>query len=208
MESLKATADRATAWFICEIDDIEERTTAAAHGAEVLYHPDAHTYAEKVNLGYRHTSAPWLLVVGDDVVFHDDWQSEVLATAEAENACVISTNDLCNPYVLDGTAATHPLIRRSYIDELGTSWEGPGTVCFEGYRHVGPEEEMVAIARQRGVFAACMTSIIEHMHPVAGKGAMDAGYELGMSTSQQDNALFVKRCQEHHVSAHGGWGRQ
>lgn len=193
MESLTASTGLATAWFVCEEDDDEEIEEALACGAQVLTNPDAHTFAEKVNIGYSRTSAPWLLLVGDDVRFRPGWLDHVQDTHRRYGTKVIGTNDLCNPRVVRGEHATHPVIARSYIHELGASWDGPGLVCHEGYRHWFVDDEIVSVAKQRGTFTVALGAQVEHVHPMNGVTPSDDVYELGSKFAEDDGKLFKAR---------------
>lgn len=138
----------------------------------------------------------WLFVTGDDVRFYPGWLDHAQAAAGGQFH-VVGTNDLSNPRVMAGKHATHLLIRRSYVDEMGASWDGPKTVAHEGYRHWWVDDEIVAAARQRGVWAMAINSTVEHLHPAWGKGEQDAVYELGQSHAEQDKATFMARCKEY-----------
>lgn len=138
----------------------------------------------------------WLFLVGDDVRFHPGWLDHAQAAA-GDQFHVVGTNDLANPRVMAGRHATHLLIRRSYVDEMGASWDGPKTVAHEGYRHWWVDDEIVAAARQRGVWAMAINSTVEHLHPAWGKGEQDEVYELGQSHAEQDKATFMARCREY-----------
>jgi hypothetical protein len=198
MESLRASTGLATAWFVCEPDDLEEIAEVKACGGQVLTDPDAHTFAEKVNYAYHQTdiemrSAPWLLLVGDDVRFRPGWLDQAQDVARRYKADVIGTNDLANPRVIRGEHATHPMIRRSYIDEQGASWDGPGVACHEGYHHWYVDDEIVMVAKQRGTFQPALGSQVEHLHPIVSKAADDEVYRLGELHAEDDLALFEKR---------------
>jgi hypothetical protein len=201
MESLTASTGLATAWFVCEEHDEAEIAEVVEHGGEVLTFPECHTFAEKVNAAYSWRGvnagdwdpAPWVLLVGDDVRFRPGWLDAALDVARRYHADVVGTNDLANPRVMRGEHATHPLIRRSYIDELGASWDGPGVVCHESYRHWCVDDEIVTVAKQRGVFQSALASQVEHLHPIAGKSEMDEVYELGQKHAEEDRKLFERR---------------
>jgi hypothetical protein len=150
------------------------------------------TFAEKVNHGYAKTAEPWLFLVGDDVRFHPGWLDHAQAVA-GDQFHVIGTNDLGNPRVTSGEHATHLLVRRSYVDEFGASWDGPGVVAHEGYRHWFVDDEIVAAAKQRGVWAMALASSVEHLHPNWGKAEPDEVYELGASRAQADRKTFKAR---------------
>ena len=154
------------------------------------------TFAHKVNLAYRQSRGrePWMLLVGDDVRFYPGWLDHALGVARDYPAAVIGTNDLTNPRVMAGEHATHPLIRREYVEQVGASWDGPGVVCHEGYGHQFVDDEIVAAAKQRGQWRMAIGSIIEHHHPIASLAVpIDDTYRLGQSTAEADGALFEKR---------------
>jgi len=196
MASLRATTGLAAVYAVADEDDQETIDAWEAAGATVLHAKPGPfgvgTFAEKVNLGYRETSEPWLFVVGDDVRFWPGWLDHAQAAADSETH-VIGTDDMLNPRVVAGEHATHMLIRRSYVDEMGASWDGPGVVAHEGYRHWFVDDEIVIAAKARGVWSPCPLSKVEHLHPAAGKAAADEVYELGMSAAESDRALFEAR---------------
>lgn len=196
MESLRASTGLATVWAIAEKHD--DATIGAWHAAgaqHVICADTAHTFAEKVNLGFRRSSAPWIFITGDDVRFAPGWLDHAQAIAGDERN-VIGTNDCGNPRVTSGEHATHLLIRRTYVETMGASWDGPGIVAHEGYRHWYVDDEIVTTAKQRGVWGMALGAIVEHMHPMWGKAPDDDVYELGASHAEQDGALFRKRCEE------------
>ena len=191
MESLRASTGLATAWFVCEEDDVPEVACVEGNGGRVLY--GGHTFAEKVNSAYKVTDAPWLLLVGDDVRFRPGWLDHAQDVARRYKADVIATNDLANPRVTRGEHATHPMIRRTYIAEQGASWDGPGIVCHEGYKHWYCDDEWTTVAKQRGTFQAALGSQVEHLHPIFGKGEDDDVYRLGQKHAAEDEKLWKVR---------------
>lgn len=206
MRSLLASTGLATAYAVVEPHETDVAKAWAAAGARIIWGHDeldsyadgqtegvAHTFAEKANLAYRQTAEPWLLLVGSDVRFHAGWLDHALHVADVLEGSVIGTNDLANARVMAGEHATHVLIRRTYIDEVGASWDGPKVVAHEGYRHNFVDDEIVTAAKQRGVWQMALGSAVEHLHPVFGKGEQDAVYELGRSFAEQDRALFRQR---------------
>jgi glycosyltransferase involved in cell wall biosynthesis len=203
MASLRASTGLATVYAIAGPDDDETVAAWTQAGATVVQDiPAVNTFAEKVNVGYAHTEEPWLFIVGDDVRFHAGWLDHAQAVA-GDQFHVIGTNDLTNARVIAGDHATHMLIRRSYIDEQGASWDGPKVVCHEGYRHWFVDDEIVTAAKQRRVWAMALGSLVEHLHPMAGKADTDPVYELGESHSKQDFARFRHRISTHSPEAAG-----
>lgn len=195
VKSLRASTGLARCLFVVEPGDEVEIAEVVAAGADYIEHPG--TFSEKVNEAYRRLGqdapAPWLLLVGDDVTFRPGWLDHAQAVAKRYGAQVVGTNDLANPRVMRGEHATHPLIRRAYVDELGASWDGPGVVCHEGYRHCFVDDEIVTVAKSRGVFQAALGSQVEHHHPIAGKATDDPVYQKGQSTFTSDRATFQQR---------------
>lgn len=196
MASLRASTGLTEVYVMATAGDTETVDAWEAAGAEAITAGSEVTFAEKVNIGYECSVEPWLFLVGDDVRFHPNWLANAQIVA-GRRAHVIGTNDLGNPAVMAGQHATHLLIRRSYVDEVGASWDGPKVVCHEGYRHNFVDTEIVAAAKKRGVWAMARSSVVEHLHPFWGKADTDAVYELGQSSYDADQALFDERMRVH-----------
>jgi hypothetical protein len=211
MASLRASTGLATAYAICDRADEDaiaawkqagayvldlDNHLSVATGKPFLDRGQPGTFAEKVNIGYRYSDEPWLFLVGSDVRFHPSWLDHAQAVA-GDRYHVVGTNDFGNPRVLAGEHATHLLVRRAYVDEHGASWDGPGVVAHEGYAHWFVDDEIVAAAKQRGVWAMALASVVEHLHPAWGKAQMDEVYELGASHAAKDRRRFEQRLAEH-----------
>jgi hypothetical protein len=195
MRSLRASTGLSTVYAIHETDDVETRDAWKAAGSAVLVDSGGgETFAEKINTGYEMSGrTPWVFIVGDDVRFLPGWLDHAQQVARATGAKVIGTNDLANPRVMAGDHATHLLIARDYIDDVGASWDGPGVVCHEGYRHWYVDDEIVTTAKQRGVWAPALGSQVQHLHPIWGTAVDDDTYRLGQSHAKDDAALFKGR---------------
>lgn len=188
MASLKASTSLATAYFVCEPNDTTEQDEVRKHGGKVLLHPG--TFAKKANHGYRNTTEPWMLLVGDDVMFRPGWLDRALRAASGDRFSLVGTNDMSG---LARDLATHPLVRRSWVDEHGASWDGPGVMCHEGYGHCFVDNEWTEVAKRAGVFIQAPDAVIEHFHPIFGKAADDPIYRKGYSTYDADQRLFHSR---------------
>ncbi len=175
-----------------------------------LYTGKVHTtYAEKINLGLAETTAPWVLLVGDDVEFHEGWLSE--ARKLADRFDVIGTNDslpvsafgpdgyalaqgrIRNPEVASGKHADHFFVRRSYVEKYGACLDGPGVLAPECYRHFFVDKEIIELAKVRGVFAPCLTSVVEHHHPAYDGKPRDEIYTKAIEHGAEDKALYESR---------------
>lgn len=197
MASLRASSGLATCYAVCDPDDDAADAWKEAGARIVLNDSGRVSFAAKVNVGYRHTTEPWLFLAGSDVTFRPGWLDHAQHVAHAYDAKMVGTNDLGNSRVLAGEHATHMLISRGYIDEVGASWDGPGVVCHEGYRHWFVDDELVAAAKQRGVWQMALGSIVEHHHPAWGKAPMDDVYELGQAAAKADEAKFRWRLERY-----------
>ena len=193
--SLRASTGLATPWFIIEEGDDETRTEVERCGAYWIEHSG--TFAEKVNYAHAKTDAPWVFLAGDDVRFRAGWLDHAEDIARRYNANVIGTNDLANPKVMRGEHATHMLISRAYIDEHGASFDGPGVVCHEGYRHWFVDNEIVVVAQKRRTFQMAMGAEVEHMHPMVGKAPNDEIYDIGKNHSKSDQQLHETRLRKY-----------
>jgi hypothetical protein len=195
MESLRESTFNATVYAVAELTDSPTQAAWIAARANLL---TTHlvTFAEKVNCAYVETSEPWLFLTGDDVTFHPGWAEELLRVAQQTGALVVGSNDLTNARAEEGSHSPHMLISRQYIADVGASWDGPGIVCHEGYRHMFVDDEIVTAAKQRGVFAYAKDAVVEHLHPVAEKAEVDATYRLGWSYAELDKSRFAERMRE------------
>lgn len=196
MQSLRATTGMAIAYAIAYDEDMDTIKAWDDAGATVIVGGHM-TFAEKVNAGYRQTKEPWLFLTGEDVRFHPGWLDYAMFIGKTAAACVVGTNDLGSERVRNGEHAVHMLILRSYIDSYGASWDGPGIVAHEGYRHWYVDDEIVAAAKQRGSFAAATDAVVEHMHPAFGKSAGDSVYRLGQSHAKADKETWQRREKEY-----------
>lgn len=204
MRSLRASTGMATAYPIADREDVATIKAWRDAGATVLYRqgpgsgaehgdePRPGTFAEKVNEGFAQTVEPWVFICGDDVRFRAGWLDHAEAMSD-EHHHVVGTNDLVNRRVTRGEHATHILLRRSYVEERGGGWDGPGVLAHEGYRHWFVDDEIVTAAKQRGVWSMALGSIVEHMHPLFGRAPDDEVYRLGQSAAAQDKERFAAR---------------
>src|SRR5690606_14218191 len=127
----------------------------------------------------------------DDLHFHPGWDTAALAHMDGWIK-VVGTNDLLNPYVRDGLHATHYLIARDYLDNIGGCVdEGPGSFLHEGYDHQYTDTEFIGTAKARARFRPCLESVVEHLHAYSGKGeAPDATTEKASARVVQDSDLY------------------
>src|ERR1035437_6622143 len=142
---------------------------------------DGGTYPERINRMFRVTESDYVFLGADDILFHPGWLEAGLRYCQ-EGFGVVAVNDLHNPN------GTHCLVAREYIT---SRW--PRDVLHEGYRHNYCDTELFGIARARGEYAYCPGSVVEHLHPAAGKGEQDATYAQGGLSFEADRELFLSR---------------
>lgn len=167
------------------VSDGEWRGAMKSDSSPIDTGKDHTTFAEKVNLGLQHSMADWVLVVGDDVEFTPGWYEALRELSDRFD--VIGTNDseegrVRNPDVAAGRHADHFAVRRSYIDELGASLDGPGVLAPECYRHWYTDKEIVSLAQARGVYGHAHDCRIIHHHP---------GYD-GDESARQADPVYMK----------------
>lgn len=203
VDSIRASSSREyEIVFLCSPDDGEQFHACCVTGEHtilVTWPCGSGDFARKINHGFHATSNEFILMAADDLHFHSGWDTALLRVAEQTGAGVIGSNDMGNPQVARKQAfATHPLIRRSYINELGGSADGPGYVLHEGYDHNFVDRELWDLAASRGQTAFALDARIEHLHPHWRKGQMDSTYEKGLAKFHDDQRLYWSR--------HALWG--
>lgn len=180
--------------FIYEVDD---RDTANVLAYEYLRSaPNLHTknYAGAIQSGYNAAIGSLLFLAADDLDFSLDWDAPVLELIAQEGVEVVGTNDLHNQGVLEGWHATHYMVTRTYIRDVGGVVDvGPGSINHFGYDHNYVDTEFIETASKRGVFKPCLGSVVEHRHFVFGLATKDETYQKGYAKLSEDAALFESR---------------
>jgi len=181
-------------WFVIEDDDVESR--AAVEKIDRLAwitNEHARSYSGAMNTAYEWTENEWIFAGADDLEFTIGWD---LALAEVRDDWfqVYGTNDLLNPYVVQGYHATHYLVRRAYLDVTGgVVDEGPGSFLHEGYGHNYTDTEFIATAKMRARFRPVLDSVVRHLHESAGLTPRDATHDKADATMGADSALYDSR---------------
>ena len=120
------------------------------------------------------------------------WWQEAAKVA-SDGISVIGTQNMLNEGVLRGEHSTHTFFRRSYVEEQGLIDGTLGKVLCEEYVHEFVDNEAVETAKSRGVFSFCHTSVVEHLHPNAGKATSDSMYEDAARRTEISYETFAKR---------------
>jgi glycosyltransferase involved in cell wall biosynthesis len=150
-------------------------------------------YARKINRGIAVTDEEFVFFGADDLAFHPGWFDRAVALMSDEIA-VVGTQDLANRRVLRGDHSTHPLVARWYVDQAGTIDEPrSGKALHEGYWHEYVDDEFIATAKARQVWAFCHDAVVEHLHPSVGKAPVDDLYAAEPQRMVQGRILFERR---------------
>lgn len=181
-------------------DSFHATNDGTAQAIVMEYGAPTRTYAENVNLALKETEASFVCIVGDDCEFLPGWIEEARKVSHLGD--VIGTNDsepgrTRNLDVAAGRHADHFFVRRSYIDEVGASLDGPGTLMPECYKHWWTDREVIELAKTRGVFVMAPESRIVHHHPgydgnEAARKA-DPVYMKAVESAEADRMMFQSR---------------
>lgn len=187
--------DAALAWtpdadvlFIADPDDLPELTELEAQGANYITVDG--NYAKKINEGIRRTESPFVFTGADDLLFHPGW-FEAAKQVMSDRIGFVGTQDLCNRRVLRGLHGTHFLVARWYA-ELGTI-DGEEGLFHEGYPHEFVDDEAVGTAKFRGAWAFAKDSVVEHLHPDAGKAPSDDLYAARPARMRAGKRIYRER---------------
>lgn len=144
------------------------------------------SWGVRLNRLYQLTTEPFMFLGADDVKFHPGWLTEAMNAMQSVDG-VVFVNDLYNPC---GTLA---LVSRHYIDTMSGCADEPGVIIHPGYIHGYSDTELANTARHRGRYAKCDTSVVEHLHPGAGKAPHDEVYAKGAAAMGVDLQLHLSR---------------
>jgi hypothetical protein len=104
---------------------------------------------------------------------------------------VVGVNDLIPRRRNRRGHATHFLVTRDYT-ERGTIDGNPG-LLHEGYDHSFVDDEFIATAEKRGVYAYAPDAHVRHLHWMNRSAPDDEVYRKGRARFEQDRRLFHER---------------
>lgn len=178
------TPDPAVLFVISPGDRREAAAIRREGGRFITYDGN---YAQKIRAGIEATDEPLVFLGADDLAPHPGW-FEAAWACMSNWVAVVGVNDTL---VRRREHATHFLMTREYASQP-TIDGGPGPM-HDGYSHWCVDDELIATARRRGVYAYCAASVVQHLHPMADTAPMDSTYERGQANRHADMALFRRR---------------
>jgi hypothetical protein len=189
MDSIEESTPGARTLFLCDTDDDAELEAIEADGRG-RWDVCGGSYAAKINRGIVLTSEPLIFIGADDLRFQPGWLEAARGQIVAADAQVVGVNDLIErPH--RPQHATHFLVTRDYATRGQMDGE-KGLLC-ERYTHSCVDDELIATATKRGVYAYAADSHVEHLHPIAKTAPMDDTYRRSLATVTPDRRIFRKR---------------
>jgi hypothetical protein len=186
-------ADWEVIWVI-DTDDFEsQKAVAELRRAGCGTRLCSGTFPHKMNVGVADATKDLILPGGDDMYFRKGWYEKVLKEFQDPAIQVVGTNEL-TAKTKSGDHSNFPVVRRSYIEDPGSSWGQKGLLFFEGYHHNFVETEVISLARARGAWKFAHDSIIEHHHPNWGTRERDeTDRRGGQNRFYEDERIFNAR---------------
>lgn len=187
----ETTPEPHTIYFILEESDIESQKAVTELGEQYILNTGSSCYADCINTAYHQTKEPYIFLGADDIKFYPGWLSKAKACF-LRGINVVGTNDLHHPGVLEGTHATHYLVKRKYLKTEGGRVDMKDTVLYP-YAHNYTDTEFIQTAIARGTFMPCLESKVEHMHWCWGLADRDETYYKGFNENERDRTIYEQR---------------
>jgi glycosyltransferase involved in cell wall biosynthesis len=186
LASVRETTSSARVLFIADPGDDAELAALDAVAAEYIV--PGGSYASKIRAGVEATDESLLFIGADDLRFRPYWLER--AVEKMPGAQVVGVND-CIRRLHRPQHATHFLMTRAYAERPCADGR-PGPLS-DAYSHSFVDDELIATATNRGVYAYAQRSRVRHLHPMASTAADDETYRLGRARLRQDAKTFKRR---------------
>lgn len=188
LESIRSsTPEPHRVLFLCDPGDRAEQDAIAAESGWML--SPGGNYAAKIRAGVDATDEPLVFLGADDLRFRPGWLQAARARMTGR-VQVVGVNDLI-PRPHRPQHATHFLLTR----EAATMpcLDGSPGPMYGGYDGWYPDDELIATATKRRMYAYAEDSRIEHRHPMIDSSLDDETYRKGRSTARLDGKRFARR---------------
>lgn len=180
-------------WVLEDDDEDSKKVCGQLQPSVTVINERKRFYGGAINHGYKFAKGEYIFTGADDLRFGYHWDEEVLRVMKG-SVRVGGTNDLMHPWVPEGRHATHYLVDRRYIEEVGgVPDEPPGTFMPEAYDGLFTDAEFVMIAKSRGAFAPCLSSVVEHLNFAGGRSAFDTTYRKAHTFVDSDRQKHYDR---------------
>lgn len=180
---------QADLYFIIDPKDEETRTAINS----MLPHFPVKTfmiegeYVKCINSAFKRTEEPFVFCGADDIEFTMDWDKKLLKSIEGYDI----TGGIDDWEISkSGIHTSHPMIRRSYINETGPSLGFPGLVYNPNRNHYHVDIEIEQLAWWRGVININKDCIIHHHHFVNKQAENDATYRHSREVFDADTKHY------------------
>lgn len=189
LDAVHANTEDFATYFICDYGDDAEVQAIEEDGRYTNLIFCNGNYATKVNTAIRLTEEPYIALFADDLEPQPRWLESAFLHFEVDDTVqVVGLNDMLPR---SRELATHFIITREYADRPVISGErGP---LFEGYDHSCVDDELLATAKDRGVYAYADDSYIQHLHPDRFLAEWDDTYRRGREHIRDDRELWKSR---------------
>lgn len=173
--------------FLADPGDIAEQDAIAAESGWML--SPGGNYAAKIRIGIEATTEPFVFLGADDLRFYPGW-FEAASAHMTDGVEIVGVNDLIDRPARPAHA-THFLMTRAAA-ELPCIDGSPGPM-YADYAAWRVDDELIATATRRGIYAYAPDAIVEHLHPQVGKAPDDETYRKGRATARLDGKQFMRR---------------
>lgn len=183
----EATPEPHRVLFICDPGDTAEQDAIAAAGGEMI--SPGGSYARKIRCGIDATTEPLVFLGADDLRFHRGWLDAASALVR-DGVQVVGVNDMIRRR--DRPAhATHFLVARGYANQ--PCIDGSPGPLSAAYHHNFVDDELIATAKHRGVYAYTPRARVQHKHWMNRTAPDDDTYRRGRERFEADRATFNQR---------------
>jgi glycosyltransferase involved in cell wall biosynthesis len=180
-------------WVLEDDDEDSRKACAELQPSLTLINQRKRFYGGAINYGYQFAKGEYIFTGSDDLKYYHGWDVQVLGVMKG-SVRIGGTNDLMHPWVPEGRHATHYLVDRRYIEEVGcVPDEPPGTFMPEIYDGLFTDAEIIMIAKARGVFAPCLSSVVEHLNFAGGRSVFDGTYRKAHNYVDSDRQKHYDR---------------
>lgn len=186
LDAFNTTVPGARVLFLASPGDTEELQALESVDADMTF--VAGGYSNKIRAGVYITKQSLIFTASDDVMPQHNWFENAREHLK-DGIEVVGVNDLLRrPH--RPQHATHFLMTRAYAEQ--PTIDGKPGPFSSAYAHNFCDDELIATAVKRGVYAYAPESRVAHRHPMGGAPDDDT-YRLGRSRFKQDKRIFEKR---------------